>query len=424
MKIKDISYYLFESYRDAVEKFSQEEDKETVNQYLDSFKQLAKKGIVAGQEKDIGYWIKQGWYEFKEFVDSKSQEKTKGQVKKSKKKESIIVHDDEVKMVVIPLTKDASCFYGKGTKWCTSATESKNYFIKYFYLSKIVLIYVFMKNSGDKYAAAYSKDSNKFEYFNELDQNISPEEFENNTKTTISEIKSWVEDNKVTILEAMSLNSLSKEGQIEAVKDVPIAIQYIDKPDEEIQLAAVQETGEVIEYIENPSETVQLAAIENFGISIKYINNPSEKVQLAAISGEMGGPSYIKYIKKPTEEIQLSAVQQRGEVIKDINNPSEKVQLAAVQENGFSIEYIRNPSEKVQLAAVQENAFSIAAIKNPSEKVQLAAVEKSGEVLVNIDNPSEEVQLAAVKNLKYSIEFIDNPTEKVKKIHQELWGDK
>ena len=33
--------------------------------------------------------------------------------------------------VIIPTTKEAACFYGRGTKWCTAATESDNMFDHY-----------------------------------------------------------------------------------------------------------------------------------------------------------------------------------------------------------------------------------------------------------------------------------------------------
>ena len=219
MKISDISYYLFESYKDAKEKFSQEESEDVVNQYLDTFKQLAKKGIVTGQEKDIGYWIKQGWYNFKDFVDSKSQEQTQSQVKKSKKKDAIIALDDEEKLVVIPLSKDASCFYGKGTRWCTASTESENHFNNYFHVNKIILIYVFKKNSGEKYAAAYSEKTDNFEYFDELDESISKEEFKNKTDISIDQLRNIISQYKDSIYKHMDINKLSAQDKIDVISE-------------------------------------------------------------------------------------------------------------------------------------------------------------------------------------------------------------
>ena len=41
------------------------------------------------------------------------------------------VYEDPEWLVVIPLTREAACLYGKGTKWCTAAEPSDNYFDDY-----------------------------------------------------------------------------------------------------------------------------------------------------------------------------------------------------------------------------------------------------------------------------------------------------
>lgn len=47
------------------------------------------------------------------------------------KSESSIVYEDEHVRVIRPNTEHASCYYGKGTKWCISATSSQNYYNSY-----------------------------------------------------------------------------------------------------------------------------------------------------------------------------------------------------------------------------------------------------------------------------------------------------
>ncbi|MEC8977652.1 MAG: hypothetical protein VYC40_01915, partial [Pseudomonadota bacterium] len=41
------------------------------------------------------------------------------------------LHDDDNYMIVRPRSEDSSCYYGKGTRWCISATRSRNYFDQY-----------------------------------------------------------------------------------------------------------------------------------------------------------------------------------------------------------------------------------------------------------------------------------------------------
>ena len=53
------------------------------------------------------------------------------------KKESVLIHDDDKFMVLRPTSEHASCYYGRGTKWCISATDSENYFNRPLYYGKV-----------------------------------------------------------------------------------------------------------------------------------------------------------------------------------------------------------------------------------------------------------------------------------------------
>ena len=409
---------LDESFKDAKVKFSEVGDEKEINSYIDLFKELTKRNKIQGAEKDISYWIRNGWESFKAFVDSKRDTKSKREVNTINKKDSIVVYKDDTKQVVIPLTKEASIQYGKNTKWCTSAIESKNYFINYFHINKITLFYVLFSN-GDKYACAFHPDKpDTIECFDQQDKSISFEKFEEATGITKKDIQNWYNSNKTKIEDRRDLNKCSEEVQLAAVNKDGSAIEHISSPSEKVQLAAVNQDGLTIKYISNPSEKVQLAAVNQDGLTIKYISNPSEEVQLAAVNKYGDIIHYI--IKKgitPSEEVQLAAVNQDGYAIRHISNPSEKVQLAAVTLNGSAIELIDKPSETVQLAAVSENGFAIRHIIKkgivPSEEVQLAAVSQDGYAIRHISNPSEEVQLDAVSQDGSAIRHIDNPSEQV-----------
>ena len=63
--------------------------------------------------------------------EQKKEKEDKGRASKQAKSESDVVYDDEEFMVIRPLSAHASCYYGQGTKWCISATDSQNYFDSY-----------------------------------------------------------------------------------------------------------------------------------------------------------------------------------------------------------------------------------------------------------------------------------------------------
>ena len=50
---------------------------------------------------------------------------------KDAKETSDIVADEDDYMIVRPNTEEGSCYYGRGTRWCISATQSTNYFNQY-----------------------------------------------------------------------------------------------------------------------------------------------------------------------------------------------------------------------------------------------------------------------------------------------------
>ena len=52
-------------------------------------------------------------------------------IEKSAKEQTDYLHDDDDYMIVRPRSADSSCYYGKGTKWCISSTQSRNYFDQY-----------------------------------------------------------------------------------------------------------------------------------------------------------------------------------------------------------------------------------------------------------------------------------------------------
>jgi hypothetical protein len=299
----------------------------------------------------------------------------------------IYYNSPEIK-IVIPKTREASCYFGKNTKWCTAATKN-NKFDEYN--SKDNLYILLFKKENIRWQFHFQS----MQFMDEKDQDL-----------TAAQVKSVGYLFPGTFIHP----DASEQVQLAAIQQSGVAFKYIKNPSEELQLAAVQQHGTAIFYIKNPSEQVQLAAVQQNGRAIEYIKNPSEQIQLTAVQ-QNGNAIY--YIKNPSEQVQLAAIQQHGTAIFYIKNPSEQVLLAAVQQNGTAISYIKNPSEQIQLAAVQQNGNAIYYIKNPSEELQLAAVQKDGRAIKYIENPSEQVQLTAVKRHVAAIKYIKNPSEQV-----------
>ena len=101
--------------------------------------------------------------------------------KRQKKKEtamegSEIVYDNDDFFAVRPLTTDASCYYGRATRWCISSTQSQNYFDSYSADGKgfvmVRLEHLSDDDNEKKIALVYDRDGQLEEIFNTPDESI------------------------------------------------------------------------------------------------------------------------------------------------------------------------------------------------------------------------------------------------------------
>lgn len=143
------------------------------------FNDLCNRGIIKPPDTDINRY--KTLESLVDIVIRNSEVKTKTQVKKDIKLEGaeLKFENDKCSMYKI-LTKEASCLYGSGTKWCTASTERYNYFSSYFYDRGANLFYVVPK--GDllhkigKWAVVAYPDKHK-EFYNQADASCTAEQF-------------------------------------------------------------------------------------------------------------------------------------------------------------------------------------------------------------------------------------------------------
>ena len=298
------------------------------------------------------------------------------------------VYDGPEGKILIPKTEAASCYLGKGTRWCTAATKADNEFEAYNKDGPLLVI-IPNRGSGEKYQFHLQSAS----LMDEADEAVSDP-----SKTPLSiiwnRILGWVDEQ-------------SKDIKLAAVKQDGYAIQHIKDSSDEMKLAAVKQSGFAIQFIKNPSEEMKFAAVKQDGFAIKYIENPSVDVKLAAV--KQSGFA-IRFIENPSDEMKLAAVNQNAYAIRYIKKPtaiqhikdsSDEMKLVAVKQNGHAITYIENPSEEMKLAAIKQNGLAIRLIRDPSEEMKLTAVRQNKEAINYIENPSKEVLAIARPNMKH-----------------------
>jgi hypothetical protein len=112
--------------------------------------------------------------------NKEKEKEAKAQEKRTASEESTIVADNDYYTMIRPTTAHASCYYGKGTKWCISATQSGNYFDEYTSEGKS-FYFVFFTNISNinpfkKLALVVGMDGTYEEAFNAEDESLTPAE--------------------------------------------------------------------------------------------------------------------------------------------------------------------------------------------------------------------------------------------------------
>ena len=135
--------FIVEGFKEVEAKFiSAGADEQTVKDTIQKYRDLVNKNQIQGTERNIDWWGKNKTFQdFSQFVELKSVVPTKTQTKRSKNVgRSITLFEDDSWLVVVPLDKDASCFHGKNSDWCTTKRNQPQ-FTEYFHDNNIILIY-------------------------------------------------------------------------------------------------------------------------------------------------------------------------------------------------------------------------------------------------------------------------------------------
>ena len=98
----------------SLRKYHRLAERNLINKNIDTYKEIYE------WEHDV----------YKAEKDEQEREEMKKR-EKGAKESTDYLHDDDDYMIVRPLSEDSSCYYGRGTKWCISATQSRNYFAQY-----------------------------------------------------------------------------------------------------------------------------------------------------------------------------------------------------------------------------------------------------------------------------------------------------
>lgn len=93
------------------------------------------------------------------------------EIEKDLEKQVVKEFEDETWLVVRPLTFQASSKYGSNTRWCTTYSREKEYFVRYW--RRGILVYFINKSTGYKFAGFKSLDGDtEFSFWGPTDNRV------------------------------------------------------------------------------------------------------------------------------------------------------------------------------------------------------------------------------------------------------------
>lgn len=260
-KVGKYAKWLLRLYLEKKLKFN---DLSRAEQYIEVYDKLLKSNKL--KNKDINnYKTLDDIYDvIEEYIDNEKPISNNDKIKKVKDNSKVIM-DDGKYLVIEPLTKEASCLYGKGSRWCTSGDDEFNKFGEYNADGSLYIIIDKSKRNELGDVAKYQIHFQDAEY---RDDKNNPINFKTNIviKNVINKL---IKKLNITPMELIKMN--------------PTNIRLIDNPSEELQLAVVRKSDWLIKHIENPTERVQLEVVSSDGNLIEYIKNPSKAVIKVAL---------------------------------------------------------------------------------------------------------------------------------------------
>ena len=453
MRLNEL-FYITEGYKEAEQEFAQAADGDIqgVKDLIQTYKDLVNKNQVKGNERNIDYWRKQGLNAFTTFINSKKDVPTSTEVKRKKLPgKSINLREDDKWLIVVPLDKNASCFHGKDSNWCTTKPE-ESHFEKYFYASDITLIYCLNKLDGSMWAIASHKDIDRLECFNQADDPMDELEFERTTGLNPVEIANLAQSDKhqpavaasrndykdeIAKMEAMwndkSINFSNPVPEAERIlvktKDADLCAQYINKrfmatnkySDEEekitvplaILLSGVAADEAVLEKIDptklKDADLIRLHRVESMSIGYLLSSNPHWKISPEVVNSILKtDPKFVTTLmtyKIPFPESHLVKLLKGG--FEDPNKLHDARVHKQLVSQIISVALAKNYklSPEVINTALEQNGYVLDALltrKYPISREQVTTAIKSnssaaGMAIAHGIELTEEEQYLAVK---------------------------
>ena len=334
--------------------------------------------------------------------------------------QSRVLHRSNRMVVAVPLTEEASCWWGRGTQWCTAA-RNNNAFEEYH--KDAPLIIICLRKSGDLPARKLQLHvhAGGMQFMDENDARVSPE-FILERWRDLEALFHWAVNRNGEALAHIPEHLRTEAICTFAVSMVEKALYYVPEPlrTEAMCTAAVGSNGGSLQYVPEPlrTEVICTAAVTQYGHALKYVPDAlrTEAMCLAAV---VRNGLTLAYVPKPlrTETICTVAVNGNGLALEFVPKHlrTEAICTVAVKQSGFALSYVPKPlrTEAVCLAAAGRDGLALAYVPKPlrTEAICTTAVGRDGRTLGYVPEPlrTEAMCITAVTQDVEALRFVPKP---------------
>jgi Domain of unknown function (DUF4116) len=278
--------------------------------------------------------------------------------------------------IAVPLTEFASCWWGRGTKWCTAA-EKNDMLVKYHKDAPLIVV---VCSDGEKFQLHVSKNDVQFR-----------DSMDNVVKKKLVRAR-WAE--------FQSLLHWAIEQNGWTLKFIPE-----EHRTPELCRIAVEQNGWALSCISEEQRTPELCrlAVEQDGQALSVVPAQLKKPELCGLAVRQNGLALLDVPEDhKTPELCILAVEQNGQALEHVPGQHRTPELCciAIEQNGFALGFIpkeqRTP-ELCRMAVEQEGRALLYVIHNyKTPQLCSLAIKQNGEALQFVPAKLKKLELCRI----------------------------
>jgi hypothetical protein len=356
------------------------------------------------------------WNSVKQYQDELSGKELKKEEQEQVYRETEFIYKDEETgfQIISPLTKESAKWWGKGTRWCTSA-ENNNMFEHY--AKKAPLFILLMPtnedSTGNRDKLQLWNCSNSIQFMDEVDNSVTLEYIEQNWDI-LEPVCLWLNNLKyipdIYMTEDICKNIIQKHGAF--LYSIPKEFKTL-----EICELAIANNGSSLQHISEEYRTQGLCeiAVKQDGLALYHVPDEFKTKELCELAVNNNGNAIVDVpLKLMTEELCKIAVKQNGHALHYIPEKFITKELCeiAVQQYGEALKFIQKELRTKELCelAIQQNGLALRWIPMElrTEELYELAVKQNGDALCYVPESlrTEELCEIAIQNNGEALRFI------------------